>query len=154
MNKTQAAGILGIASGFDRFIALDDLNTSAWFLVLEPYDFDDVQKSVVTFYRDMWNGKEQLTPRALLDDVKSKIRSDVKVAKRIGLINAEWPELDRLPEDVGEDLSTYRTAHAEYIAHYGAEYASYNMTFAEWFRRQGYTYKTKKPELGQGDAAA
>jgi hypothetical protein len=139
MNRTQAAAILGVAAGYDRFINVDELTTAAWFLVLEPYEFEDVQKAVVTYYRDMWNGKDQLSPRVLLDDVRGKIRSDVRVAKRAGLISEEWPESDRLPDDVLDDLATYRKASARFQDDGWMS----QRPFEQWFRECGYTYKTK-----------
>lgn len=106
MNKLEAARLLTIASGFDRFVRADELTTTAWTLALRDLPYDRAEAAVVAHYCGP-DAHKQLMPADIIRAVqfearltKPQIEEDVRAAKAYGLIESSWPYAQALPEDV------------------------------------------------------
>ena len=114
MNKTQVGQILTLASGFDRFITVDRVTTEAWFLVLEPVDYDEAKAATVAHFVGPL-AKEVFSVRHILSGTTdfartspASIEADVRSAKGRRLIHWSWPSRQILPADVRDALFTLR----------------------------------------------
>lgn len=114
MNKLEVGQVLTIASGFDRFIAVDRVTTEAWFLALSGIDFEEAKAATVAHFVGPI-AKETFGVRHILNAVADSgrntaaaIEADVRSAKARGLIEKSWPARDLLPDDVRDALFTLR----------------------------------------------
>ncbi|TFC92065.1 MULTISPECIES: hypothetical protein [Cryobacterium] len=114
MNIVQVGQILTIASGFDRFITVDRVTTSAWHLVLEQVDFEEAKAATLAHFVGPL-AKETFSVRHILASVADSgrntaaaIEADVRSAKARGLIEKSWPARERLPERAREALFNLR----------------------------------------------
>ena len=115
MNLTQTAQLLTIASGFDRFIEVGQVNTTAWHAALAEVDAQAATNAVIAFYSSSWDGKQQLSPATILDACRARtdlaaIETDVRSAKARKMIGADWPKDEPLPADVAQRLAEIRDA--------------------------------------------
>ncbi|TFB96547.1 MULTISPECIES: hypothetical protein [unclassified Cryobacterium] len=114
MNMVEVGQVLTIASGFDRFITVDRVTTSAWFLVLSGVDFEEAKVATVAHFIGP-QAKEIFSVRHILAAVAdagrnapAAIEADVRSAKARGLVAVSWPSRERLPELVRDALFTLR----------------------------------------------
>jgi len=114
MNKLEAAKLLTIASGFDRFVRADEVTSTAWAMALVAIDYHMAEKAVVAHYSGD-NAHKQLMPADIIKTVqhetrmtRSQIEADVRAAKSYGLIDKEWPPSGLLPDDVRQQLRERR----------------------------------------------
>lgn len=116
MNKTETAQLLAVASGYDRYIAVGPLNTTAWHLTLEQVAYQPAFEAVVDWYNHDWDGKVQLHPSVILTAVQEarltpdEIAEDVRAARARGIIGAEWPEKEPLTLEARSRLKAARDA--------------------------------------------
>lgn len=114
MNKTDAAKLLAVASGFDRR-QVDELTAAAWAMALDGYGYVECEKAIVEHHRDPKTRTSYLTVGHVLDRVEtgrrmrsSDVEADVRSAKARGLIDGEWPARKPLPQETAERLARAR----------------------------------------------
>lgn len=114
MNKLEAAKLLTIASGFDRFIRADELTTTAWQKVLDRVPYALAEGAVLAHFSGP-DASRQLMPFHIIKAVerearlsKPLIEEDVRSAKARGLVSQSWPADQILDEDVRERLFALR----------------------------------------------
>lgn len=124
MNKLEAAQLLTIASGFDRFIVADEITTTAWTLALATVPFTVGQQAVVDHYTGK-NGRRSISVRDILDAVEARgrtrqhqIDADVRSAKARGLVSRDWPMHQQLPTGVAAALAEARERDREAAGDY------------------------------------
>lgn len=126
MNKLEAAKLLTIASGFDRFVRADEVTATAWSLALANVDYPLAEKAVVAHYSGD-NAHKQLMPADIIKTVEREARlsrplviEDVRAAKARQLVPKSWPRDRLLPADVRERLFAMRRADLELMVANGA----------------------------------
>lgn len=106
MNKTEAAKLLTVASGFDRR-QVDELTAHAWASALDGHTYAACERAIVDHHRDPLTRTTYLTVGHVLDRVElgartstAEIETDVRSAKARGIIPADWPRREPLtPQD-------------------------------------------------------
>lgn len=114
MNKLEAAKVLAVAAGFDNRRP-DELATAAWMELLSGYNYEQCRQAILDHYRDPETRHKYLTAAHVLDRVEQHARAksqdveaDVRSAKARGLISADWPKRQSLPDDIASKLSYVR----------------------------------------------
>ena len=107
MNKIESAQLLTIASGFDRYIAVGEVNATAWHAILTDVDYDLAVQALIAWY-EIWDGRTQLHPSVILEPVRSAIARDVRAAKAFGILPKHHPRDKALPPDVTTQLAALR----------------------------------------------
>lgn len=118
MNKTEVAKLLTVASGFDRR-QVDTITVEAWYLVPEiaAADYTEALQAVVDHQTGPYSG-EYLQVHHVVDRLRQAAGRtawtghDVRVAKVLHMISADWPEQEPLPELAVKRLTAYRVAQA------------------------------------------
>lgn len=128
MNIVETGQLLTIAGGFDRFITVDQITTTAWHTLLADTDMEAAQAAVLDFYRH-WDGKGQLTVAHILDTVKqatrqsaNQIAADVRAARARGLIDYDHHQSVPLPPDVAKALAEAREADRAAVAQHSYDH--------------------------------
>lgn len=116
MNIVETGKLLTIAGGFDRFITVDQVTTTAWHTLLADTDYKLAETAMLDFYRT-WEGKGQLTVAHILEAVKQSTRqharqvaADVRAARARGLIDYDHHESVPVPPEVAQKLADARAA--------------------------------------------
>lgn len=124
MNKLEAAQLLTIASGFDRFIVADEVTTTSWALALAKVPLNVAWAAVVTHYSGK-DGRRSVTVADILDaattgrrTAQHMVDADVRSAKARGLISREWPMHQQLPDEVATALAAAREKDREAAGDY------------------------------------
>lgn len=118
MNKTEVAKLLTVASGFDRR-QVDTITVEAWYLVPEiaAADYTEALQAVIDHQTGSHSG-EYLQVHHVVDRLRQAAGHnawtghDVRVAKALGFIAADWPEQEPLPVDAVKDLADWRALQA------------------------------------------
>lgn len=119
MTPSEVADLLSLSVELDRYMTADKATKEkvvAWAAVLNAtapaMTFDEAQKLVIEFYG---TAGESLTVYALIDLwkrdhrlLRSQIEADVRVAKRLGIVEASHGAASQLPADAAERLAEYR----------------------------------------------
>lgn len=128
MNRSEAAKLLTVASGFDRR-QVDELTATAWASALDGYSYGQVEAAIIGHFTDVETRRDYLTIGHVLDRLertdrtrRHEIADDVRSAKARGIIDRSWPNSNRLPADVLSHLRELREAErSELKALGGAE---------------------------------
>lgn len=128
MNRSEAAKLLTVASGFDRR-QVDELTATAWASALDGYSYAQAETAIIEHFKDVETRRDYLTIGHVLDRLertdrtrRHEIADDVRSAKARGLVEREWPNSHRLPADVLSRLRELREAErSELKALGGAE---------------------------------
>ena len=119
MNRTEVAKLLTIVSGFDRR-HVDELTVEAWHAIPEisAAGFDDARAIVIHHHGEPGGGYfEARTLVAELRKVSRQtsgdVEADVRVAKQLGFVAADWPKRDPLPDAAASKLANYRARASE-----------------------------------------
>lgn len=114
MNKTDAAKVLAVASGFDRR-QVDELTATAWAAALDGYTYSECEKAVIAHHRDPLTRTSYLTVAHVLDRVEAgrrmrtaDVEADVRSAKARGILGADWPARKPLTEEDAARLARAR----------------------------------------------
>lgn len=114
MNRTEVAKLLTIVSGFDRR-QVDELTVEAWHAIPEiaAAEFDDARAIVIHHHGEPGSG--YFDARTLVGELRKvqrrtvgDVESDVRVAKQLGFVAADWPKRDPLPDVAAGKLANYR----------------------------------------------
>lgn len=126
MNKTEAAKLLAVASGFDRR-HVDELSATAWAAALHGHSYAECERAIIAHHRDPATRATYLTVGHVLDRVEaaarvrtSDVEADVRSAKARGLIPAEWPRNRPLFAEVAEQLAAARERDRQEALRYSA----------------------------------
>ena len=110
---TEVTSLQRIVAGFTRS-SPSDVEAAAWYLVLREFNYQDAEQAVVAHFTGPDKHKF-FEVGYILDGIKAAnrlnaaaIETDVRVAKRRGLIDASWPSNKVLPANVREALFTLR----------------------------------------------
>lgn len=114
MNKTDAAKVLAVASGFDRR-QVDELTATAWAAALDGYTYAECEKAVIAHHRDPLTRTSYLTVGHVLDRVEAgrrmrtaDVEADVRSAKARGILGPDWPARKPLTEEDAARLARAR----------------------------------------------
>lgn len=119
MNTDEAAALLLVASGFDRFMVANDITSTAWAIALADVPLAVAQDAVIAHYKSK-DGRRSVTVADILDAAAARgrtrqhqIDADVRSAKARGLISRDWPIHQQLPLDVASALAEARQRDRE-----------------------------------------
>lgn len=137
MNKLEAAKLLMLASGFDRWMRADDLTSTVWGKALCDVPYKLAEEAVVAHYSGE-TAHKQLMPADIIKATehaarltRGQVEADVRSAKARGLVEKSWPDRQLLPEEVRVRLAAAREVdRAELLA-----LGSPDVISAEEFRR-------------------
>lgn len=114
MNKTDAAKLLAVASGFDRR-QVDELTAAAWASALDGYSYSECERAIVAHHRDPATRLQYLTVGLVLDRLeqnqrtrRTDVEADVRSAKARRLIDENWPAREPLPTEAAYKLAAAR----------------------------------------------
>ena len=126
MNKVEAAKLLLLASGFDRWMRADDLTATVWEKALRDVPYPLAEDAVVAHYSGD-NAHKQLMPADIIKATehaarltRPQVEADVRSAKARGLIEQSWPVGELLPELVRERLRVAREGDRRVLLELGA----------------------------------
>lgn len=114
MNKSEAAKLLTVASGFDRR-QVDELTATAWAAALDGHTYVECERAIIEHHRDPATRTTYLTVGHVLDRVEAGARTnvvdvetDVRAAKARGIIPADWPRREPLTPEAAYRLQAAR----------------------------------------------
>lgn len=119
MNRTDVAKLLTIVSGFDRR-QVDEMTVEAWHSIPEVAagDFDDARAIVIHHHGEPGSG--YFDARVLVAGLRraqrlsvGDVEADVRVAKQLGYVAADWPKADPLPAVAAGKLADFRAKARE-----------------------------------------
>jgi hypothetical protein len=119
MNRTEVAKLLTIVSGFDRR-QVDELTVEAWHSIPEVADAEfDLARAIVIHHHGE-PGTGYFEARTLVAELRKAARrlggdveADVRVAKQLGIVAADWPRRDPLPPEAAARLANVRARMRE-----------------------------------------
>lgn len=142
MNRTEAAQLLTIAGGIDRFITVDEVNTTVWARVLHDIDYATAEAVLIEHLRT-WEGRAQIVPSVIVAGAE-QIRRELERKERRRANTQE--NIERLAEDIAltQDEFTAREKQLRQLGEAGG-WAPKPRTWQDhlaYIEQQKHTYPT------------